>query len=190
MNMAICKICTSIKGKENLLVSKLNSLIKHFGLKKCIKARPRIVVGELYICPTNVHVPNKKLYAFKGRDNVVVQVANGDMVERKNKYLQFVSIFHLLQQGKPMTNFEACKYLFQFLKVENCPRKHWSDTTGWTMVEAMHGIVLRAIKVFVQTTYFILVSCDEVMTLDNQSWLSVHVYVVEQWRRVLVLLNL
>jgi hypothetical protein len=50
-----------------------------------------------------------------------------------------------------MTNFEACKNLFQFLEVENCPRKHWLDTIGWTMVETMHGIVLQAIKV-VQTT--------------------------------------
>jgi hypothetical protein len=62
-----------------------------------------------------------------------------------------VSIFHLLQQGKPMKFFEACKNLFQFLKIENCPHKHWSNTTDWTMVEAMHGIVLQAIKV-VQTT--------------------------------------
>ncbi len=92
---------------------------------------------------------NKKLYASRGWDNVVVQVANGDKVERKKKYLQFVSIFHLLQQGKPMTNFEACKNLFQFLKVENYPWKHWLDTTSWTVVEAMHGIVLRSIKVVV-----------------------------------------
>ncbi len=110
---------------------------------------------------------NKKLYASRGQDNVVVQVANGDKVKRKNKYLQFVSIFHLLQQGKPMTNFEACKNLFEFLKVENCSWKHWSNTTSWTMVEAMHSIVLRAIKLVVQTTQFILVSCDEVTTLDN-----------------------
>jgi hypothetical protein len=58
------------------------------------------------------------------------------------------------------------------------------------MVEAMHGIVLRSIKVIVWTTQFILVSCDEVMTLDNQSWLLVDVYVVERWRKVFILLNL
>ncbi len=85
--MVKCKICTNIEGREKLIVPKLNSLIKHYGLKKCIKARPRIIIGKLYICPTNVHVQNEKLYASKGWDNVVIQVANGDKVERKKKYL-------------------------------------------------------------------------------------------------------
>jgi hypothetical protein len=57
------------------------------------------------------------------------------------------------------------------------------------MVETIHGIVLQAIKV-AQTTQFILVSCDEVMTFHNQSWLLVHAYVVEQWKMVFILLNL
>jgi hypothetical protein len=104
--------------------------------------RPEIVVRELYICPTNVHVQNKKLYASKGGENVDVQIANGNKVEKINKYLQFVSNFHLLQQDRPMTNFEASKNLFQFLKIENRPCKHWLDTTNWTIVKAMHGIIL------------------------------------------------
>jgi len=62
-------------------------------------------------------VQNKKLYASRGWDNVDVQVANNNKVEKINKYLQFVSIFHLLQQDKPMTNFETSKNLFQFLKI-------------------------------------------------------------------------
>jgi hypothetical protein len=45
---------------------------------------------------------NEKLHASKRRDIVVGQVANGDKVERKKKYLQFVTIFHLFQQGCPM----------------------------------------------------------------------------------------
>jgi len=42
--MVRCKICTDIEGKEKFLVPKLNSLIKHFGMRKCIEARPRIVI--------------------------------------------------------------------------------------------------------------------------------------------------
>jgi hypothetical protein len=41
-----------------------------------------------------------------------------------------------------------------------------------------------------QKSPFILVNCDEVTTIDNQSWLSIHVYVTEEWKRVLILLNL
>jgi hypothetical protein len=40
MKMVRCKICFNIEGREKLLVPKLDSLIKHFGLKKCSKARP------------------------------------------------------------------------------------------------------------------------------------------------------
>jgi hypothetical protein len=58
------------------------------------------------------------------------------------------------------------------------------------MVRAMHHVVLKQMKVVLQQTKFISISCDEVTTLDNQSWIFVHAYVVENWRRILVLLNL
>jgi hypothetical protein len=89
-----------------------------------------------------------------------------------------------------MIDFERLRGLFKFLKVENCPRKHWSDSTGWTMVEVMHNVVLRATKVVVQKSPFISISCDEVTTIKNQSWLSIHVYVIKEWKNVLIMLNL
>jgi hypothetical protein len=58
------------------------------------------------------------------------------------------------------------------------------------MVETMHNIVLQAIKLTIQKTQFILVSCDEVTTFHNQTWLFMHVYMVEQWKKVPILLNL
>jgi hypothetical protein len=33
-------------------------------------------------------------------------------------------------------------------------------------------------------------NCDEMTTLENQSWLSILAYVVEQWRNIPILLNL
>jgi hypothetical protein len=44
----------------------------------------------------------------------------------------------------------------------------------------MHDAVLWATKVDVQKSPFISVSCDEVTTINNQSWLFVHVYVTEE----------
>jgi hypothetical protein len=58
------------------------------------------------------------------------------------------------------------------------------------MVEAMHNIVLQAIKECVQKTKFISLNCDEVTTIDNQSWLSMHVYVTNLWKQIPILLNL
>jgi hypothetical protein len=42
----------------------------------------------------------------------------------------------------------------------------------------------------VQQARFILLICDKVTTLNNQSWISIHVYIVENWHRVPIFLNL
>ncbi len=52
-------------------------------------------------------------------------VVVGDVVGRgKKKIIQFVAIFWLLKQGCPMTDFEAMKLLFEFLKLKHIPKKH------------------------------------------------------------------
>jgi hypothetical protein len=33
-------------------------------------------------------------------------------------------------------------------------------------------------------------SCDEIIAFDNQSWMSIHCYAVENWMRVSILMNL
>jgi hypothetical protein len=42
----------------------------------------------------------------------------------------------------------------------------------------------------VQKLKYISKNNDKVTTINNQSWLSIHVYVIEQWRRFANLLNL
>jgi hypothetical protein len=43
----------------------------------------------------------------------------------------------------------------------------------------MNNVVLVVTKITIQTTNYISVSCDEMINIDNQSWNSIHVYVVE-----------
>jgi len=62
---------------------------------------------------------NERLFESTCHDTIAIQMANQRQVEKKRKYVQFVAIWHLLQQGYPMTNFESFKVLFQFLKLEN-----------------------------------------------------------------------
>jgi hypothetical protein len=50
--------------------------------------------------------------------------------------------------------------------------------------------VLCAIKVAVDKSLFLTVSCDEVIGIDNKSSLSMHVYVIDNYKRVPILLNL
>jgi hypothetical protein len=78
MKMVRCKIYLDIEGKEKLLVPKLDSFIKHFGVKTCSKVRPGVILRQYIFCPSNVHVKNEKLHASKGCDIVVVQFSNGD----------------------------------------------------------------------------------------------------------------
>jgi hypothetical protein len=89
-----------------------------------------------------------------------------------------------------MTIFEGYKNLFDFFKVPNNPQKHWINTSGWSMAEAMHEFVIWATCLTMQKAWFTFVSCDKVTTIDNQSWISIHVYVMERCKRLPILLAL
>jgi hypothetical protein len=52
------------------------------------------------------------------------------------------------------------------------------------MVQHMHGIILEATKFVVGVVQYLSFTCDEVSIIDNQSWLSVHAYVVQNWLRI------
>jgi hypothetical protein len=63
---------------------------------------------------------------------------------RKRKYLQFVTMFHLLKHAMPMTNYECMdEQTFRFLKVE---KVHWNDSSSWGMANCMHDVVLAITK--------------------------------------------
>jgi hypothetical protein len=50
---------------------------------------------------------------------------------------QFVAMWHLLQQSRPMIDFVAFKFLFQFLNIENYFQKYWFNSTRWNMAKVM-----------------------------------------------------
>lgn len=51
---------------------------------------------------------------------------------------QFAIVFHFLEQGKPMLEYEAIQPFFTFLGVPKMPKKHCKDTSGWTIAEFLH----------------------------------------------------
>jgi hypothetical protein len=89
-----------------------------------------------------------------------------------------------------MIDFESLKELFEFLKFVNAPKKHCTNSNEWGMARAMHNMVLKQMKIVLQQNKFISISCDEITTLDTQSWILMHAYVVEDWRRQPILLDL
>ncbi len=50
---------------------------------------------------------------------------------------------------------------------------------GWIIDECMHKQVIKRVKEIMASSKYLALFCDEVITIDNQSWISIHSYVVE-----------
>ncbi len=87
-------------------------------------------------------------------------------------------IFHVLSHGHSVLKFKSFYELFKSLNIPNNPSMHWSNNVGWTFVEFMHMQVQEAIVKAIQITQFIAMSCDEITTIDNGSWICIHAYVI------------
>jgi hypothetical protein len=103
--------------------------------------------------------------------------------ERARKRQQMAVIFHCLSQGLPMVEYEASRELLQFLGVPKMPQRHWSDNSSWDMARHMNLQVIQKMKETIQATRYFAVSCDEVTTADNGTWISIHVYIVQNFER-------
>jgi len=58
------------------------------------------------------------------------------------------------------------------------------------MVDLMCEHVLNFLKNVVGKTSFVSLNANEIIIIDNQSWISIHVYLMQAWTRVLILLTL
>jgi hypothetical protein len=88
-----------------------------------------------------------------------------------------------------MTDYKDMNKLLQFLDVKNYPKMHWSNSIGWEMATYMHEVVVNKTQNLVECSIHFLF-CDEVITCDQQSWVSIHAYVVEGWQKIPFLLLL
>jgi hypothetical protein len=41
--------------------------------------------------------------------------------------------------GKAMTNYKGLKHQYEFLKLKNIPKKHWSDASIWEIIKHLHN---------------------------------------------------
>jgi hypothetical protein len=58
------------------------------------------------------------------------------------------------------------------------------------MVEHIDNGVKKATKTIIQNVKFLSLTCDEIISMDNASWASVHGYIVQDWCHIPLLLNL
>jgi hypothetical protein len=52
----------------------------------------------------------------------------------------------------------------------------------------MHILLLEATKVAFVVVTFIAINVNEAMAFDNTQWISIHLYVVQGWKRIPILL--
>ena len=136
------------------------------------------------------HKKNLALYNARAPDNVLQQLNQSNRLEREKKKMQFATLFQILADGRPMLEYESRAALYEFLNVPNFPRMHWSDNSGWIMADFMYAEVRTAISRVLVGANYVALTCDEVSTIDNGSWISIHAYVVQNWSRVPYLISL
>lgn len=127
--------------------------------------------------------PNPTLFYF-----TVVDYQN--LRSNKRKVMHFVVILYLLAHGKLMNFFENMKSFLKFLEVKHFPKKHWWDNYSWGMVKSLHTIIMQVIVLMVHNTNYVVLFCDEEILVNNQFWLSIHVYTIHNWTMVPILMSL
>jgi hypothetical protein len=56
------------------------------------------------------------------------------------------------------------------------------------MIEVMHNVLLNVTKATFATSAFIGISTNKMTTINNIKWLSIHLYVVQAWKMISILL--
>ena len=109
--------------------------------------------------------------------------------DKARKIAQFATVFHMLQHGRPMLEYESMRELFTFLKMPHMSKKHWGDNSGWLMAEYLYAQVMQKAREVIHGGKFLSISVDEVTTVDNQAWISIHAYVVQDFYRTPILVS-
>jgi hypothetical protein len=81
-----------------------------------------------------------------------------------------------------MTYFEGLIDLFTMLKIKHILKKHSTNSIVWGMIESMNELLLESTQNVVVGTNFIHVNVNEVIAIDNTSWISLHLYVLQGWK--------
>lgn len=192
LHMVKCKVCSTIDRKACIMAPKSDTLFKHDGKWVAKKDMPQFKVkrGEQYIATQCKHRKNLRLYAAKPPPTIIQQINHCTSLETRKKRVQFATLFQLLRDGRPMLEYESRVNLYKFLSVPDLPSAHWCDNSGWLMAGYMYKQVVQEMRRLISAARYVAVTVDEVTAVDNSSVLSVHVYIVQDWVRVSLLVAL
>jgi hypothetical protein len=98
---------SKIDKKYKVLVAKWDIIQKHVGKRKTHD-------GKWFMDPKCGDAKNEIVYVQLSTTIVFQQLNLCQIVEDKQKIIQFATIFNILNKGKPMTNYEDFQHLFEF----------------------------------------------------------------------------
>jgi hypothetical protein len=157
-----CHVCSKIEKKDKGLVTKWDSIKKHACKRKALD-------GKWFMDPKCGHAKNESAYARLSTRTIFQQLDLGQAMENKRKLVQFTFIFCLLNKGKPMTDYEYFKPLFEFLKLRSITKTHWPNGASWKMAKHIENEVKMTTKISIKNVKFVFLTCDEVTSMDNAS---------------------
>ena len=105
--------------------------------------------------------------------------AKESKVEEHEKFVQLSNVFHILSKGRLMTDYPEMSGLLHFLKVPNYPVNHWLINSGWEWASCIAQVEIEDVQRKTKESTFIALSLDEVTTIDNMSWVCMHVYTIQ-----------
>lgn len=83
------------------------------------------------------------------------------------QFAQGSTIFHMLQHGRSMMEYESMRALYGFLKMPHLSKNHWSNNLGCIMVEFLHIVLMRRAKNMLGVAKYAAITYDEATTVDN-----------------------
>ena len=80
-----------------------------------------------------------------------------------------------------MIDHPSLSSLLHFAKVCYYARSHWSVNSGWEWASYLAKVVKENIKEKIKESNFIALSLDEVIAIENTSWICMHAYTVHNF---------
>jgi len=89
-----------------------------------------------------------------------------------------------------MVEFKSRFSLYKLLVVPTLPIVHWSDGSSWLMASHIYDFVKKRMREIIGAATCVALTCDETSIVDNTSWMAIHMYVMQNWARVPMLVHL
>eukprot|EP00798_Chlamydomonas_sp_ICE-L_P008015 gene8015-1245_t len=195
----ICTPCSAIKGEPVYLRPCSDTLAKHeagqFVQKQSKRKTPGGDADDVVPSqPKAVSQHQKNVFLLEQRKLVATVVVpevqtmdirlallkvNAEAFKRKLP--QFITMLHELQHGRAVTGYEQSYSLFQSLPIvdqDQLTSSRWSDTSGWTIAEALDQVMLAVLRRRIAEADYISVSMDESTAIDHLQFMSVHLHVL------------